>query len=289
MKKILGIFILLICCVRCYDKQNSIMEPKIAALVNHDTILLSDIDSIIDGFIYEVRLGVLNNYINSILLESQTKKENISLEELKKKLGFKAEDGKESEQLLKYLDSLRNDAVIRVLLQPNYFKKLSILNLLSNAIREGSSKLEVFIVSDYKCPHCRTLKRDLDDIIKRNGDVSFNYIYHSDYIDTVGLFAYACGLQGKFLECYNWLYEGNNAFLEKNDMLQFAFDLGLDMEQLEQDMSDDQLLRNYVENKEKLYKVGVNKVPCFIVNGKLLISGNPIDYLQNVIEDEKQD
>ena len=95
-------------------------------------------------------------------------------------------------------------------------------------------------------------------------------------------------MQGKFLECYNWLYEGNNAFLEKNDLLQFAFHLGLDMELLEHDMLDDQLLSDYVDNKERLYEEGINKVPCFIVNGKLLINGNPIDYLQNVIENEMQ-
>lgn len=289
MKRILGISFFIICCSACYNTPKSNIETDIAATINCDTIFLSDIDSIIDGYVYGLRLGVLNHYINSILLEHQAQKENIPVEELKKKLGFENGDISANKGLLNYLDSLKEGATIKILLKPNYFKIISDNNLLSDIVQIGNSnKLKVFIISDYKCPHCRMAKKQLDEIIKKNKDLSFYYIYDSDYIDTAGLFAHACGLQGKFLECYNWLFEGNNAFLEKNNMLQFAFDLGLDMEQLEQDMSDDQLLKDYVLNKEKLYRAGINKVPSFIVNGKLLINGSPIDYLQDVINHEKQ-
>jgi glutaredoxin len=287
MKTLVTIFIILIFC-NCSYKKAEIFNNKnsIAAVINSDTIYNNEIDSLIVDYVFNLKSIVLNQKINDALINQEAQKENLSKNDYLKKIGIKKDDKLREERLLAILDSIKEDANIKKYIHPSYFKELHVENLIKSTIRYNVGSNNVYFISDFNCPHCQSIKKEFDKIIKNNPTINFYYIYHGSYIDETSIFAYACDLQGYFIECYEWLYANNNSTVERNSFLEFANDLGMDMAELEMELKNDHLLKQLVANKNYLMKNGVNKVPCFIVNNKLLISGNPISYIQNTINHE---
>lgn len=287
MNKIVIIVVSSICLFSCCGEnmQQSYKQP--GAIVNDDTIFLNEVDSLIDGILFDLRVNALNQIVNNQLLEGDLNKKGKTKAELFDSIEKRVGDEDSNMYLKYYLDSLRIVNGVKILLMPSFLRSIETDDFIYNTIRAGG-KFDVFIISDYKCPHCRSVKAQIDQIIKNNPTVNYHYIYHSDFIDSVALFAHACGLQDMYAECYNWLFDGRNAFLDIEGLKQFALEKGLDLGQLERDMNSNQLLLEYIKNRNILMNFDVNKVPSFIVNNKLLIDGDPINYLQKVIEDELQ-
>ena len=82
------------------------------------------------------------------------------------------------------------------------------------------------------------------------------------------------------------IFENTNLLNEDSIYNYFATKLGLDTNKFNKDMNDQQILKMFVENKERLISKGIYSTPTFVVNGKILDRRHSIDYLEDVIIEE---
>ena len=70
-------------------------------------------------------------------------------------------------------------------------------------------------------------------------------------------------------------------------IMEIAEDLGLDVEQLEEDMDSDKATQVLAENSALAEKLGVNGTPNFAIGNRFIKGGLPFDMMAQIIEQEK--
>ncbi|MDP0588103.1 MAG: thioredoxin domain-containing protein [Candidatus Endonucleobacter bathymodioli] len=141
-----------------------------------------------------------------------------------------------------------------------------------------SAPIKLVELADYRCPHCVTAKKVVDDIIKEFPDqVQFFYV---DYpvldrgmpgISTyVSHGAYCAGNQGKYWPFHDKSYRMGSR-LSKSSPLTIAKELGLDQDKFTACMAtkDESSFGTYVQKAIDLAQMlGVSSTPSFFINGQ---------------------
>lgn len=101
--------------------------------------------------------------------------------------------------------------------------------------------------------------------------------------------AYAAGLQGKFWEMHDKLYENQNDWSNTNPrdiLIGYAKDLELDLDKFKKDLDADSTKKFINEQLDLGASAGINSTPTFFVNGKHI--KNPANYedFKKIIQDE---
>ncbi len=125
---------------------------------------------------------------------------------------------------------------------------------------------------DYQCPHCgraypvvKRLQKALGKKLKfvfRNFPLSE---LHPDALNAAKI-AEAAALQGKFWEMHDALFE-NQGNLDEESLGQYAGELGLDTEKLNEDWQQPEIEERVSVDFEGGVRSGVNGTPTFFVNG----------------------
>lgn len=84
------------------------------------------------------------------------------------------------------------------------------------------------------------------------------------------LYALASARQGKFYEMYHKIFDNYKELRKDEDLpLQFAAEMGLNVEQLKQDIKDPSLQKQINDETAQLKNTGMRlAVPKFLINGK---------------------
>ncbi|QDK38112.1 DsbA family protein [Bdellovibrio sp. NC01] len=139
---------------------------------------------------------------------------------------------------------------------------------------QGNKNAAITLVEygDYQCPFCgaaypmiKTLQNHFGDKLRfvfRN----FPLVHSHRYAVTAALAAEAAGLQGKFWEMHDMLYENQSA-LEPEDLIAYANALKLDVRKFQRDISNEGLLAHVKEDYQSGEKSGVDGTPAFYING----------------------
>jgi len=84
--------------------------------------------------------------------------------------------------------------------------------------------------------------------------------------------AEAAGLQGKFWEMHNLLYENQKEWHDASDVRatfeDYALRIGLRLDEFRQDVSSEMVSRRIDLDKERGYWIGVNSTPTVFLNGR---------------------
>lgn len=141
-----------------------------------------------------------------------------------------------------------------------------------------SAPIELVEYGDYQCPHCgraypivKRMQEELGDKLKfvfRN--LPLAKIHPEATIAAIA--TEAAALQGKYWEMHDIVFE-NQDDLEMDALLSYASDLGLDMEQFEQDMANPVLAEKVDADFESGIRSGVNATPTFFINGEKYNNG----------------
>jgi predicted DsbA family dithiol-disulfide isomerase len=267
----------------CHTPDDNNMQKNIIAKVNNEAIFQEEVDSLLSEFLYLIREQALHKIIDEKIICQEAKKLMVTREEYL----FKHDNVIKNYGIKMLLDSLREVYTIEIKLKPEFFNTMHNSDKLTvNLLSKGTGSINVYLVKDYKCHFCKTALREIDDIIKKYPSVNFYFVFHSDYIDATALIAMACDSQEKFLDFFYWVYSDMNAYLEKDELIKYALGLDLNYTQFIEDLNDESTIAELIKTREILVNNGIDKVPCFIVNEKILIEGNPLSYLQNVIDYE---
>jgi protein-disulfide isomerase len=146
----------------------------------------------------------------------------------------------------------------------------------SNAPFKGNpkAKVEVVVFSDFECPYCASLSKVLDKVAERYNDkikLIFKHCplgYHKMALEAAQA-AVAAGLQGKFWEFHDLLFE-NQKDLSSTKIQEIASALGLDMEKFKKDKGSPEVMSFISRDVNQAKALEVRGVPAVFINGEYL-------------------
>ncbi|MEK7612451.1 MAG: DsbA family protein [Patescibacteria group bacterium] len=158
--------------------------------------------------------------------------------------------------------------------------------------QKGNPNAPVTIVeySDFQCPACAYYYPIIKETLEKTGE-SVRFVYRHFPLTSVhpkaepaALAAEAAGMQGKFWEMHDLLFENQKAWSEQRNAKEFfmnyAATLGLDVDAFEEDLDARASKQKIESHVAGAFASGVQGTPTFFING------TPIQNPQSVEEFE---
>lgn len=164
---------------------------------------------------------------------------------------------------------------------------------LSNApIIAGDPNAPVTIVefTDFECPFCAKGNATIHELIEKNpGKAKLIYFAYPLAMHKNAPLAHkaaeAAKAQGKLVEYYNILFNNRNK-LDRDSLIGYARQLGLDETKFVADMDSPQANAALQADMAKGNKAGVNGTPHFLFNGKAISGAQPLNNFQKLLDEE---
>ncbi len=126
---------------------------------------------------------------------------------------------------------------------------------------------------DYECPYCGAAYPTVKEIQRRLGD-RLRFVFRNFPITTAhphaehaAEAAEAAGVQGRFWEMHDHLFEHQRALMDRK-LIEYAAAIGLNLEQFRRDMVEhvhsDRVRADFMSGVQS----GVNGTPTFFINGR---------------------
>jgi NhaA family Na+:H+ antiporter len=132
--------------------------------------------------------------------------------------------------------------------------------------------VSMVVYADYLCPYCRRLRRVILRLQQALGK-RLAYVFRHfpnerahPGAEFLARAAEAAGEQDHFWEMHDWLYDHEPPFT-RNDTLEFARSLGLDMERFNRDLEADEIRRRVEEDLIEGRRNGVTGTPTLFIDG----------------------
>jgi len=133
---------------------------------------------------------------------------------------------------------------------------------------KNDAKITMIEFSDFQCPFSHRVQETVDQLMEKypikrvfkNYPLSFHQnamIAHQS--------AMAAYLQGKFWEMKKLLFE-NQDKLDKEHILEFAKQIGLDMDKFQKDLESEKVKELIARDKNQARSLGINATPTFLIN-----------------------
>lgn len=152
------------------------------------------------------------------------------------------------------------------------------------------------VFSDYQCPFCvKWANETLPEIQEYvdEGKVRLEYrnlALFGQGSQSAALGAYAAGLQGKFDEFSEKVFEPGNVRpddeLSADGLTKLAGEIGLDEDQFREDIESDQVAGAVAKHQAEAQSLGVTSTPTFVVNKRPVIGAQPSEVFIMTIEAE---
>ena len=146
----------------------------------------------------------------------------------------------------------------------------------------ADSKVIFIEYGDFQCPSCGGAHPQVKEVTEAYKD-KVAFIFRNFPLTTIhpnarvaSAAAEAAGLQGKYWEMHNLLYESQESWKDltgttRNEaFVSYAASLGLDKDQFTKDLASNNVNRHISFDQALGKKIGVNATPTFYLNGKQL-------------------
>ncbi len=168
--------------------------------------------------------------------------------------------------------------------------KVYAVNTQGSPAKGGPSNAAVTLVefSDFQCPFCSRVTDTLDQIEESYGDkvrIVFKHLplrMHSR-APLAHAAAEAANRQGKFWQMHDRIF-ANQRELTEAKYLEYAGQIGLDMDQFKQDMASASVKARVDADKAEAERLGVTGTPGFFVNGYFLSGAKPFSEFKRLID-----
>jgi protein-disulfide isomerase len=138
--------------------------------------------------------------------------------------------------------------------------------------------IELVEYGDYQCPHCGRAHPIVKKMQEQLGDklkfIFRNFPLANIHPDAVmaAVATEAAALQDKYWEMHDIVFE-NQEELERDSLIAYANELGLDIKQFEKDIDNPELTQKVEADFESGIRSGVNATPTFFINGEKYNNG----------------
>lgn len=166
----------------------------------------------------------------------------------------------------------------------------------NHTVGKGEKNVTVLEYGDFECPACSAYYPIIQEIEKEYGDkIKFQFrhyplvqIHQNAFISS--RVAEAAGIQGKFFEMHNILYEQQDSWAKATDptsqFTAFAAQVGLNIDQFKTDLASEAVANSINADVKAGQGVGVNSTPTFVINDKK-VEQNPqtLEDFKKLIDD----
>lgn len=159
-----------------------------------------------------------------------------------------------------------------------------------------TAAITIFEYADFQCPSCKAYAPVLDSLLAQNPDdvrVVFRYFPLQDIHPNANLAAQAAeaaGLQGKFWEMHDSLFDHQNDWSRltnpRNIFTDYAAELGLNTEQFKTDLDSREVKNRVNADYRSGLSAGIHGTPSFFMNGTPLESPRGLEAFQVIIDDQ---
>jgi len=155
---------------------------------------------------------------------------------------------------------------------------------------DEDAKLTIVEFSDFQCPFCRRVNPTLAKILEEYGDkvkIVFKHLPLSIHpkAPAAHAAAEAAHRQGKFWPMHDRIF-ADQAAMSPEKYLEYAQELGLDMERFQRDLNDPAIRQRIESDSAEGASLGVSGTPAFFVNGRFLSGAQPYPRFQALIDEE---
>lgn len=168
---------------------------------------------------------------------------------------------------------------------------------------ENAKNVNLVVFGDFQCPVCSEYYKLEKQIVQDYGkDISFRFMHFP--LDSIhpnaraaSRAAEASGLQGKFFEMHDILYENQSTWSAASDSLSiftsYAKGIGLDVEKFKSDFATETVNSTINADLKEGNSKGVSGTPTYFLNGKKLDNGDINTYagfsakIQEAIDNSK--
>jgi protein-disulfide isomerase len=162
----------------------------------------------------------------------------------------------------------------------------------SHSASRGNKQAPVTIVefSDLQCPYCASVVPVLRQLVAEHPDQiqwifkNFPLDFHPDS-SLAHRAVLAAGEQGKFWEMHDLIFANQRA-VKRDDLLQAARSLGLDMQKFQADLESDKLKQIVESDKAEGARLDVAGTPTFFINGKEYSGALSLAQFQAILKKE---
>lgn len=166
-------------------------------------------------------------------------------------------------------------------------------NIADNVYGDTSSKVILVEYGDFQCPACGSAHPNIRKITEQyKGQIAF--VFRNFPLTTIhpnaragSAAAQAAGLQGKYWEMNDYLYEHQNGWVDLTGstvtsvFVDYAKSLGLDTAKFKADIALASINQKISFDQALGNKIGINSTPTFYLNGVQITSDVITDVQQN--------
>jgi predicted DsbA family dithiol-disulfide isomerase len=153
----------------------------------------------------------------------------------------------------------------------------------------ANAPVVIAVFSDYQCPFCAQLEATLRQVLEKYPkEVK---LVHKDFPMPIHKFArqaavaaLAAGEQKKYWEYHEKIMQ-NFAALGQEKLLEFAKELGLDMDAFKKSLTDPKHEKHIDKDAQDAVSAGVQGTPAIFVNGRVL-TNRTLEGFKSIIDDE---
>jgi protein-disulfide isomerase len=193
--------------------------------------------------------------------------------------------------VMQYVEQLRAEAKVEVLLPPYLPPKVEVAAL---GPSKGPDNAPVTIVefSDFQCPYCSRAEpvvKDLMELEKYKGKLKLVYrdfpLPGHPLAPKASEAAHCAGDQGKYWEMHSKLF-ASQPKLEVKDLKAYARELGLDAGRFDKCLDSGEKAVVVEGHAKAGHEVGVTGTPAFFINGRLVAGARPLADFASIIDAE---
>lgn len=160
---------------------------------------------------------------------------------------------------------------------------------------KGNRESKIILVeySDFQCPACGAYYPMLKELNKNFGD-KIQFVYRQFPLPShknarpAAYTSETAGLQGKFWEMHDMIFENQKSWSEKSgaseNFLDYAKTIGLDIEKFQNDLNSITVKEKVENDYQSGIQSGVTYTPTFFLNGKKIQNPQSYDEFRNIIE-----
>lgn len=159
-----------------------------------------------------------------------------------------------------------------------------------------SAKVTLVEYADFQCPACAAYHPMVKQLLSEyNGRIYFVYRYfplitiHQNAMISAQS-AYAAGLQNKFWEMHDILFQTQNSWANsskaKEAFIELAKKLNLDIDKFKTDLESNKGKDFINDTYSKGLAIGVNSTPTFFINGKKIQNPRTYNDFKSLIDNE---
>lgn len=182
-------------------------------------------------------------------------------------------------------------AVAQVPAQEQQFRRYDIPIENSYSLGPADAPITIVEFSDYQCPYCRRWHDEVYETLLAAYPGQIKFVYKHLPLDSIhpeaipaAEAAMCAGEQDAFWQFHEKLFGGES--LGNQIYVQYAQDLGLDMQTFRACVSDRKYQQAVETDTNFAVDLGIRSTPTFFINGLAIVGAQPLDVFKQVIDKE---